>query len=398
MIAERLDVCLRLLATERHPLAHWTPVHLHLGAAHVPARVALLAGDVLAPGEENLAQLVPDRPIGALHGDRLILRDQSAQRTIGGGGVLDPWPPARGRRRPQRLATLQALTATTPASALRRLAAVEPGWIDLATFARAWNLRADRAREACREGGLTVTERPDQTFALTPDRWAMVRQAVTDTLAAHHAKSPQSPGLETARLRLALPVRIPLAAWSAFLPALLREKAVEPDGPWLRLPGHSVRLLAADERLWNRIRPLMAAGRFQPPRVRDYAHAVGVPEETARQLLRQLAKMGELVQVAQDHFFFRSTVAELAAIAERIAARDPGGELTAAGFRDAIDTGRKVAIQILEFFDRTGVTTRRGDRRTVDRQKVHRFDPVDTRAKLRAEESVPGGAAGLQIR
>jgi selenocysteine-specific elongation factor len=246
---DRLDVCLRLLATERRPLAHWTPVHLHLGAAHVPARVALLAGDVLAPGEQGLAQLVPDRPIGALHGDGLILRDQSAQRTIGGGSVLDPWPPARGRRRPQRLATLQALTTATPADALRRLAAIEPGWIDLATFARAWNLRADRAQEACREVGLTVLQETDQAFALTSDRWAMVRQAVTDTLTAHHAKSPQSPGLETARLRLALPVRIPLPAWSVFLSALLREKAIEPDGPWLRLPGHSVRLSAADERL-----------------------------------------------------------------------------------------------------------------------------------------------------
>ena len=184
-------------------------------------------------------------------------------------------------------------------------------------------------------------------------------------------------------------MRIPLAAWSAFLPALLREKA--PDGPWLRLPGHSVRLSAADERLWGRIRPLMAAGRFQPPRVRDYAQAVGVPEETARQLLRQLAKMGELVQVAHDHFFFRSTVAELAAIAERIAERDPGGELTAAGFRNAIDTGRKVAIPILQFFDRAGVTTRRGDRRTVDRQKAQRFDPVEARAKLARKRASPVG-------
>ena len=374
---ERLDVCLRLLATERRPLVHWTPVHLHLGAVHVPARVALLAGDALAPGEEDLAQLVLDRPIGALHGDRLILRDQSAQRTIGGGGVLDPWPPARGRRRPQRLATLQALTASAPASALRRLAAIEPGWIDLAMFARAWNLKADRAQEACREVGLTVLREADQTFALTPERWAMVRQAVTDTLAAHHAKSPQSPGLETARLRLALPVRIPLAAWSVFLSALLREKAIEPDGPWLRLPGHSVQLSAADERLWARIRPLMAAGRFQPPRVRDYADALGVPEETVRQLLRQLAKMGKLVQVAHDHFFFRSTVAELAAIAERIAGQDPAGELTAARFRDAIDTGRKLAIQILEFFDRAGVTTRRGDLRMINPQNLHRFDGVD---------------------
>jgi selenocysteine-specific elongation factor len=394
---DRLDVRLRLLATERRPLAHWTPVHLHLGAAHVQARVALLAGDALAPGDEDLAQLVVDRPIGALHGDRLILRDQSAQRTIAGGDVLDPWPPSRGRRRPQRLAALHALRPSTPAAALRELATTEPGWIDLATFARAWNLRPERAQEACREAGLTVLGEADQAFALAPERWATVRQAVTETLAAHHGKSPQRPGLEAARLRLALPVRIPLATWSVFLAGLLRGKAIEADGPWLRLPGHAVRLSAADERLWARIRPLMAAGRFQPPRVRDYAHALGVPEDTVRQLLRQLAKMGQLVQVAHDHFVFRATVAELAAIAERIAGQDPRGELTTARFRDAIDTGRKLAIQILDFFDRAGVTTRRGDLRTINPQNLHRFDGVDARGKLNVEESVPGGAAGLQI-
>jgi selenocysteine-specific elongation factor len=115
---DRFDARLRLLASETRPLRHWTPVHLHLGAAHVPARVALLDAEMLTPGEEALAQIVPDRPIGALHGDRLILRDQSAQRTIGGGTVLDPWPPARGRRKPARLAALRALEQPNAASAL----------------------------------------------------------------------------------------------------------------------------------------------------------------------------------------------------------------------------------------------------------------------------------------
>ena len=112
--ADRLDLCLRLLATERRPLAHWTPVHLHLGAAHVPARVALLSRDALAPGEENLAQLVPDRPIGALRGDRVILRPvcsahdrrQRRSRPLAAGAGSPPFtavgdaasPPRRGAR------------------------------------------------------------------------------------------------------------------------------------------------------------------------------------------------------------------------------------------------------------------------------------------------------------
>jgi selenocysteine-specific elongation factor len=131
----RFDGRLRLLSAETRPLRHWTPVHLHLGAAHVSARVALLDTEALAPGQTALAQIVTDRPVGALHGDRLILRDQSAQRTIGGGLVLDPWPPARGRRRPQRLATLQALERPSAAAALRDLIEGDPGWIFLSRFA-----------------------------------------------------------------------------------------------------------------------------------------------------------------------------------------------------------------------------------------------------------------------
>ena len=84
---DRLDARLRLLLSETRPLRHWTPVHLHVGAAHVSARVALLDVEALPPGATALAQIVTDRPIGALRGDKLILRDQSAQRTIGGGLV-----------------------------------------------------------------------------------------------------------------------------------------------------------------------------------------------------------------------------------------------------------------------------------------------------------------------
>ncbi len=110
----RLDVELRVLAAEEQPLRHWTPVHCHLGAADVTGRVAVLEGEAIAPGAAGLAQLVLDHPVAALHGDRFILRDQSASRTLGGGRVLDVAPPARGRRKPQRLELLRAFAHPNP--------------------------------------------------------------------------------------------------------------------------------------------------------------------------------------------------------------------------------------------------------------------------------------------
>jgi selenocysteine-specific elongation factor len=373
---DRFDTRLRLLTTEVRPLRHWTPVHLHLGAAHVPARVALLDAEVLVPGETALAQIVTDRSIGALHGDRLILRDQSAQRTVGGGLVLDPWPPARGRRRPQRLAALHALEQPSAAAALKELIAGDPGWVDLSRFAQMWNLTPAEAAETWRQAGLTIASATDQQFGFSRARCDSVCHAVVQTLGEHHAKSQDSAGLEAERLRLATSVRMPPAVFAAVLAGLLRDKAVETDGPWLRLPGHVLKLTAADERLWSRIKPLIQRERFQPPRVRDFAHALSAREEEVRQLLRRLAKMGQVLQVAHDHFFLRSTVVEMIAIAERLAAGSADKMLTAGAFRDKIGSGRKVAIQILEFFDRAGVTVRHGDSRKVSLERLDRFGPL----------------------
>ncbi|MBV8525869.1 MAG: SelB C-terminal domain-containing protein, partial [Acetobacteraceae bacterium] len=87
-------------------------------------------------------------------------------------------------------------------------------------------------------------------------------------------------------------------------------------------------------------------------------------------------RMGRLIEVAHDHFFLRETVAEMAGIAASIAEADAGRIVTAASFRDRLDNGRKVAIQILEFFDRSGVTIRKGDERRVRPDRVELFGPV----------------------
>ncbi len=96
-------------------------------------------------------------------------------------------------------------------------------------------------------------------------------------------------------------------------------------------------------------------------------------EELVRQLMRKMARMGRLVEIAKDHFYSRSTVAEMIAIAARLESEAPDGLFTAAAFRDQIDSGRKVAIQILEFFDRQGITIRRGDLRRIRPGRQARF-------------------------
>ena len=115
----------------------------------------------------------------------------------------------------------------------------------------------------------------------------------------------------------------------------------------------------------------MGEGRFRPPRVRDFARAFGIDEREVRRVLKLTQKLGRTDQIAHDHFFARPVTREMLAILGDVAAVAEGGWFTAPAFRDRVHNGRKVAIEILEFFDRLGVTLRRGDLR---RMNPHRAD------------------------
>ena len=362
-----------MLADEPAPLRADTPVHLHLGAAHVMARVHPLDRDRIQPGEDALVRLTLDRPIGALAGDRLVLRDAGASRTIGGGSVIDPFPPTRGRRTPARLAQLAAQEAAHPDVALRQLLELPPRWTDRARFVRARNLPPDAADAVQRATpAVTVAD-----LLMAPATLNALQQELLQALAAWHAGAPDQPGLQPERLRQQLASRPPQTAFRAMIDALLRRGTVRQDGPWLRLSTHQIRLSAADERIWPQIRAALRSERFRPPRTRDLGALLAMPEPAMRSTLKRLQRVGSLLELAPDHFFLRETVAEMAGIAATLARNDPQQQITAAAFRDRLDNGRKVAIHILEYFDRVGLTVRTGDARGVRDDRLALFGPAD---------------------
>ncbi len=366
-----IDIRLDYLACDGRPLQHWTPVHVHLAAAHAMGRIALLESDSLAAGESGFAQIVLDEPIGALAGDRMILRDQSARATIGGGEVVDPIAATRHRRRPERLTRLRAL-ANPAEEAARRLLAEPPGFFEQDAFTLAYNLKPEESAALYERRGAVVVGR----FVFGKDHWIAARQALVVALAAHHRKAPNHPGLHPERLRTMMEINLSKDAFAEVLAEERKIGAVVVDGPWLRLPDHQVTLSPEDEVLWHNIEASIRANRFRPPRVRDFADSLNADEEQVRDLMHRLVRLGRVIEVAHDHFFLREAVAEMIRIAADIAAAAPEAEITAAAFRDRIDSGRKVAIQVLEFLDKQGVTIRRGDRRRVHPDRLTYFGEV----------------------
>ncbi|MCC2597225.1 selenocysteine-specific translation elongation factor [Pusillimonas sp. MFBS29] len=355
--SRNIDVELSLLP-HADPVRAWSPLHIHLGAAHFLAHAVPLSDSSLAAGDTGRVQLVFDQAVCAIPGDRYIVRDAQARHTIGGGIVLDPNAPQRKRRSPERQAWLQAVADLHAGGGL-------PGLLKQA----AWGLDEHQVLRLARhlpanleapEGALWVDTRGSQSSRslILQSRWEALLDQALQTMATFHERWPDEPGVDMARLkRMAWPA-LPEPMWLAVCDHLISKGRLARNGPWLHLPGHVVTLSSEEADLAAVLLPLVQAGRYDPPWVRDLAGTLNAPEQQIRETLLKLLRRGDVYQVVRDLFYHRASIISLA---ELVAATAGSEGVSAAGFRDSTGLGRKRAIQILEFFDRSGYTRRLRD-------------------------------------
>ncbi|MFG6202896.1 selenocysteine-specific translation elongation factor [Pseudomonas retamae] len=357
---QRVDIDFQLLPGER-TFEHFHPVHVHLGTQDVIARVALLEGPRLSPGERMFAQLLINAPVHAVQGDRLILRDSSAQRTLGGGTVLDPFAPARQRRSPERLAQLQTLTSSDSLEqALPVLLNHSAGGLDPQRLERQFN-RPRASWSLAHNVRLIDTRQGPLLFNV--QRWAQLKFNLLQRLAQFHEQEPDQMGPDRDRLRRFSGLALERSTFISLLDELLSAGSIHTSGPWMHLPDHQVRLNAEDETLWQQLQPLFDNAEFDPPWVRDVAKMLGHDDAAVRLLLRKRARLGLMHQVVRDLFLNDAQLRRMAEVLLALAAENPQIQVTT--FRDALGLGRKRCIQYLEYFDRLGLTRRIGESRQI---------------------------------
>lgn len=359
---DRLDVHVRVLASEKQPLKHWTPVHLHIGAADIVARVALRRGASVPPGEQANVQLRLKRPIHAANGDRFILRDNSASRTIGGGAVIDPFPPTR--RRDPRVA---ALEGRNPEAALQTLLATSAEGVELEWLARVFNMPLSAVSAMVPTEAVIVQAKSH--IAFSAERVAQLQAQTVARVQKFHAQNRGATGLELGQLHGEIARTLPSEVFTALAKLIASRAGLVMQGSQLRAASHDATDNPRDAEAWQKVRPRLQDAAFAIPSVRELADATGVPLQPLRDLMHRKSAKGELVKITLERFALPDTMEMLRQKVGETAAAFPEGLFTAAQYRDVIGTGRGLAIEILECFDKQGVTLRRGNLRALRKSK-----------------------------
>ncbi|MDE2666496.1 MAG: selenocysteine-specific translation elongation factor [Acidobacteriota bacterium] len=365
----RCDCRLSLLESSPVTLRNRSRVRFHLGTTEVLAEVRPLKPKTLAPGQTGLAHLELEKPVLALVGDSFILRRTSPMITVGGGVVLDIFPPPRRRTRDldRRLQFLQAMDSDDPTTMIGRLTAREA----------ARGIDEDRILSQLPVSRTTVRKllsrlvQEGQVFRLGQHPLQVMDRKCFDGLCRqslalirdYQQRQALSAGLPREQLHSSLFAGVSQSVFKSVLAHLCDRDLVELDRDRVRLRGSGVRLSADEARALDTIEQAFRSTGLQVPSIEEVIRDVALPQEQARRLVALLTRQKKLVKVSETLFFHADSIEDVKKKLREHKKRED--RIDVPTFKKLADVTRKYAIPLLEHLDRERVTRRAGDLRVI---------------------------------
>jgi selenocysteine-specific elongation factor len=367
-LSQRLDVQLTLLADTPNALKHLLPVKLYIGARRVSAKVALIESGVssLAPGQTTMAQLILDAPISTYSGERFVLRDDSESFHLGGGVILDPKGPQYGKSKPERLTRLSALASGRVDTTLRHLLAndVTTNWSDLA---RTFHLKEAAAVPTLPDTAVKF-DLKQSTWITTRSAIAEARQALFNALSDAKRQASDSRGVPKEKLIKLAEKASNGALLEATLTTLIKTGVLGVTDGRIHDPKDRSKP-SGHERYWSSLeQQLQAAGRHVPV-LSELQRDAKLDETSLKLGLKYGTEKGFLHRINAMRYALTTTLLDFAETSQSLASER---SFTVADFKNELGIGRKLAVEILEFFDSVNLTQRQGNERTIANPKAIR--------------------------
>jgi selenocysteine-specific elongation factor len=362
-----VDVRLDYLASAPRELKHRATLRLHSATYEVPAQVILLDRDTLQPGESAFVQLRLKEPALLLSGDSYILRMSSPATTVGGGIVLDPFPPRRRRRNSEALELLDAFgqeehqrtIALIIAQSLLSGIAFE----DVLLRSGAPRKVAETALSALLSSGESLQVTREPRMFLAKCAFETLKKGLVDELAAFLDANPLKEGMGKEELKTRLPKRSDPRFFTPLLSALEKDGMVVPDRDIVRLAGKVARKNVTSDDLTGKVGKFLKEGGIEPPTVREITERFRCDEKAVRDNLALLVRNGEVARISSDLFYSADA---LNGLREKLVAHlTEKGEVTPPEYRELTGLSRKFLIPLLEYFDSEKLTIRVGDKRVA---------------------------------
>jgi len=353
---------LRILPDVKSPLKNGANIKFHTGTSEVLATVFLMEGSSIAGGRECLVQVRLNRPerIVAAPRDRFILRSLSPVQTIGGGMIVEALA-KKLKRNDERVFQDAHERAKAVVSERDFVEYCIKTADDFAAGESKISIRAKMLPEPLKEilaglveGGEVIKLSPK--LFIHRETCRVVRQKLLDIVGEFHRSRPESPGLSSEQLLEAS--RLKKDVFDGLLKMLVSQGELVERKHRLALPEYQETFSDDEQKMLRSIESLFKSRPFNPPKLDEVAKGVAVKPANVQKALKILIEQEQLIRVDKDLLFHCEAVERARQLLTEYINKEGG--LESVKFKYLLDTTRKFAIPLLDYFDRIGVTRRVG--------------------------------------
>ena len=368
-----LDGDFLYLASNKKNYKNRTRVRIHIGTAEIMGRVVLLEADEIEPGTHTNVQVLLEEQVGCWPGDRYVIRSYSPVHTIGGGIIFNGSPRKRKRFREENGQVFAAYSAGKPEE-LVMLHISESGYnglpferlaVKMGVFGSRLNKIVQQLLSSHR---LILIEQEKQRM-VAAEVFEKLGQKLCATLASYHEANPLKSGLPKEELRALLYRALDQRLFQFLLNDLQKKKKIDHDGPLVRLADHRISLKDEEKKLRRELELFYQQADLAPPTIKEVmAKFSRYPTPLLKEVLAIMVRDGFLAKATEDLYFHAPSLDNLKRkLVDHLLKH---AEIDMPAFKDLTGLSRKFTIPLLEYFDKTRVTMRVGDKRIL-REKQH---------------------------
>ena len=372
-VTDNIDVSLQVLSSFPRIIEHWSRFRAYLGTREIFCRLILLVDEAILPGDKVQAQLRLEHPILTFRGDRIIVRDFSAQHTVGGGEVINPFAPKHKRFTPETIATLSQWEEADDAQIVNIVLANSETLCVSESFLYYYLPHSQTDVKAIlsslnAEGKIIRwDESGREPLVSDAERTAAVKTKMIDGLKAFHETQSLLAGQNASQLRRNL--SLDEQSFERIANRLIKERQLVKEGNLLRLASHEIQFSQEEETAKEKLEQLFLEAGMNTPTLSEL-HTL-LPEYTPKVLestFYALLNLGRFVKIAEN-FFIHETRFEEISDALTVYLRE-NGTITVAEFRETAQTSRKYAVPFLEYCDTQNLTVREGNIRRLHQRQL----------------------------
>ena len=360
-VTDNIDMSLQVLSSFPRILEHWTRLRAYLGTREIFCRLILLVDEAILPGDTVQVQLRLEQPILTFRGDRIILRDFSAQYTVGGGEVINPFAPKHKRFVPETIATLAQWEEADDAQIVNTVLGSSDTLCVSESFLYYYLPHSQMSVKAIldrleADDKIVRWDKSGRTPLVSDTaRTATAKEKIINALADFHEAQPLLAGQNASQLRREL--KLDETGFEKLENQLIAEDQLVKDGNLIRLASHEIQFSQEEEIAKETLEKLFLEAGINTPTLNELNTLL--PEYTPKVLestFFALLNLGRFVKIADNFFIHQTVFAETRELL--ISYLRENDIITVAEFRETAQTSRKYAVPFLEYCDSQNLTVR----------------------------------------